>query len=253
MSKHVTRMTIEDAEHLSREQIDAIIASYPPHERDARVKGIPALGSGRVYPVAEDAITVEPFEIPKHFAQIGGIDFGWTHPTAAVRLAHDRDADIVYVTHCYRVKEQPPLIHAAALKAWGKIPFSWPHDGYQKDKRSGIPLKEDYEAHGLNMLYKNAAFDDGSTGVEAGLMLILERMQTGRFKVFANCADWLDEFRLYHRDEGIVVKEYDDLMDATRYAIMNLRDASVIKPKDTRDRYARAASKSGGGHSAWAA
>jgi phage terminase large subunit-like protein len=46
----VTTMTIDDAEHYSPEQRAAIIASYPAHERDARVKGIPSLGSGRVFP-----------------------------------------------------------------------------------------------------------------------------------------------------------------------------------------------------------
>lgn len=27
------------------------------------------------------------FEVPAGWAQIGGIDFGWDHPTAAARLA----------------------------------------------------------------------------------------------------------------------------------------------------------------------
>lgn len=62
----VVTMTIDDAEHYTQEQRDAIIASYPPHERDARSKGIPSLGSGRIFPVSEDLISIEPFEIPKH-------------------------------------------------------------------------------------------------------------------------------------------------------------------------------------------
>jgi hypothetical protein len=35
-------------------------------------------------------------------------------------------------------------------------------------------------------------------------------------------------FRLYHRKDGRVVKERDDLMSATRYAIMMLRDAKTL-------------------------
>jgi len=61
--------------------------------------------------------------------------------------------------------------------------------------------------------------------VEAGLMLMLDRMKTGRFKVFGHLLDWLEEFRLYHRKDGRVVKEGDDLMAATRYALMSLRHA----------------------------
>jgi Terminase RNaseH-like domain len=52
-------------------------------------------------------------------------------------------------------------------------------------------------------------------------MDMLDRMQSGRFKVFKHLNDWFDEFRLYHRKDGRVHKEGDDLMSATRYAIMN--------------------------------
>jgi hypothetical protein len=46
-------MTIDDAEHYSPEDRARIVAGYPDHEREARAKGIPTLGSGRVFPVAE--------------------------------------------------------------------------------------------------------------------------------------------------------------------------------------------------------
>lgn len=226
MSRAVTRMTIDDAEHISPEKRAEIIASYPPHEREARTKGIPALGSGRVYPVTEESILVDSFAVPSHWALIGGIDFGWDHPTAAVQLAWDRDADVVYVGAQYRRREATPLEHTAALKPWGKhLRWAWPPDAYQRDKRSGGTLREDYEQHGLAMLSDHATFPDGGNGVEAGIMDILQRMQTGRFKVFSHLNEWLDEFRLYHRKDGQIVKERDDLMDATRYAVMMLRFA----------------------------
>lgn len=228
MAKAVTRMTIEDAEHISDEQRRAIIDSYPPHERDARVKGIPALGSGRVYPVAEASISIEPMPVPSHWYLIGGIDFGWDHPTAAVQLAWDKDSDVVYVGSAYRRKEATPLEHAATLKRWGgNLPWAWPADAYQRDKRSGGTLKDDYTEHGLGMLAAHATHEDGGMSVEAGVMEILTRMHTGRFKVFSHLNDWFEEFRLYHRKDGLIVKEHDDIMDATRYAIMMLRFAEA--------------------------
>ncbi len=48
-------------------------------------------------------------------------------------------------------------------------------------------------------------------------MDMLDRMQTGRFKVFKHLNDWFEEFRLYHRKDGRVHKESDYLMAATRY------------------------------------
>jgi hypothetical protein len=228
MSRHVVSMTIDDVDHYTREEKDRIIASYPAHEREARAKGIPTMGSGRIFPIEEASITVPPRAIPRHWAQINGVDFGWDHPFAAVNIAWDRDADCVYVTKTFRQKECTPIIQAAAVKPWGDwVPVSWPHDGYQHDKGSGDQLASQYRVQGLNMLPEHATHPEGGNGVEAGLMDMLDRMQTGRLKVFSGLNDWFEEFRLYHRLDGKIVKERDDLMSATRYAIMMLRFAKV--------------------------
>jgi hypothetical protein len=232
MSRTVVRMTIDDAEHYTDEQRAAIIASYPEHEREARAKGIPQLGSGRVFPISEDRIKIAAFAIPDHWVQIGGLDFGWDHPTAAVKLAWDKDADCVYVTNSYGAREQTPLHHAGALKPWGDwLPWAWPHDGLQHDKGSGEALKDQYKKHGLNMLPERATHSDGSSGLEAGIAEMLERMETERFKVFDHLEDWFAEFRQYHRVDGLIVKEYDDRLSATRYAVMMRRFAKVAEKK----------------------
>ena len=225
-------MTIEDAEHISPVDRARIIASYPAHEREARAKGVPILGSGRIFPVAEELISIAPIQIPEHWPQIGGMDFGWDHPFAAVMLAWDRDGDCIYVTKAYRRRESTPAIHVDAIRPWGDhIPWAWPHDGLQHDKGAGIPLAEQYKSRGLKMLPEKATFQDGSNSVEAGIMDMLTRMEAGRLKVFNNLAEWFEEFRLYHRKDGRVVKEADDLISATRYAMMMLRFAqSPPKP-----------------------
>ncbi len=84
------------------------------------------------------------------------------------------------------------------------------------------------------MLYEHAQFEDGSVSVEAGLMDMLQRMESGRFKVLKHLNDWWEEFRLYHRKDGKVVKEGDDLMSATRYGTMMLRFAGVLAPRAKR-------------------
>lgn len=223
-------MTIDDVDHYTAEEKARIIASYPAHEREARARGIPTMGSGRIFPVEESLITTPPVAVPKHWPQIVGLDFGWDHPTAAARVAWDRDNDVVYVVAAYRRREAVPAIHAAAVRAWGEwIPVAWPHDGLQHDKGSGEQLADQYRKHGLNMLPDKATHAEGGNGVEAGIMEMLERMETGRLKVFAGLNDWFEEFRLYHRLDGKIVKERDDLMSATRYAVMMLREAKVNK------------------------
>jgi len=222
----VTRMAIEEVGHLDANEVARIVAGYPAHEREARARGVPMLGSGRVFPVTEAAIREDSQPIPRHWARIAGIDFGWDHPTAVVWLAWDRDADTVHVTDCYRAREQVPAVHAAAIRARGVwIPLAWPHDALAHDKTSGQTLAEQYRSHGLTMLHERAQFEDGGSGVEAGIMELLERMQTGRLRVAAGLQDWWEEFRLYHRKDGRIVAERDDLLDATRYALMMLRFA----------------------------
>lgn len=230
MSRSVTSMTIDDAEHYTPEQRQAIIDSYPPHEREARIKGIPSMGSGRVFPVEEESITEAPFDVPAHWPQIVGIDFGWDHPFAAIRLAWDRDNDCLHLIGEYAQRETTPVIHAASVKPWGAwLPVAWPHDGLQHDKGSGETLKEQYFAQGLNMLNEKATFPDGGNGLEAGVSEMLDRMQTGRWKVFSTCGGWLQEFRMFHRVDGLIVKERDDRISASRYAMM-MRRFAIAKP-----------------------
>jgi phage terminase large subunit-like protein len=230
---HVTMMTIADAAHFTPEQRAAIIASYPAHERNARTKGIPQLGSGRVFPIDEDEIKVEPFVIPPHWPCIGGLDFGWDHPSAGVKLAWDRDTDVLYVTAAHRQREQTPMMFATTLKPWGGtaqaqwLPWAWPHDGLQHDKGSGEQLAKQYRDQGLNMLPMRATFEDGTNGVEAGVAEMFDRMQTGRLKVFSHLLPWFEEHNLYHRKDGLIVKKGDDLISATRYAMMMRRHAIV--------------------------
>jgi hypothetical protein len=77
------------------------------------------------------------------------------------------------------------------------------------------------------MLRDHATHSDGGNGLEAGIMGMLDRMKTGRFKVFSHLSEWFDEFRLYHRKNGLIVKERDDLLSATRMALMMLRKAAA--------------------------
>ena len=222
MSRHVTFMTIDDAGHYSPQQRAEIIAAYPEHEREARAKGIPVLGSGRIFPVAEELIACEPFKLPRWWPRIGALDFGWAHPSAAVELAWDNEADVVYVSKAHRASQQTPAMQALALKAWGEwLPFAWPRDGRRETlEGAGVALAKQYAAHGLNMLAGHARFADGSVSVEAGLMDMLDRMQSGRFKVFCTLHAWFEEFRLYRRFywDAIAGSELPDGID---YAVFD--------------------------------
>ena len=149
------------------------------------------------------------------------MDLGINHPTAIVWLAHDTETDTIYVVKTYAVKGENAATHAAAAnKLYDFAPVVFPHDVDMTEKGSGKTVRKFYNEAGLTRTldFKNA---DGSISVEPGIMQLMERMRDGRFKVFHSCIEFFREFRLYHRKEGKLVKENDDVLDATRYgAIM---------------------------------
>ena len=243
-SRVEVRMRPEDAYHMGT--VEELKDKYDRHEWEARIFAEPAMGEGLIFPVLESEFLQKPFDVPDWWPVIAGMDFGFDHPTAAVKLAWDRETDVVYVIREYRVKRQTPGHHAIALKGWGKeLQFAWPHDGERFQAGTGGSLADDYRKGGLKMFGKHAHFAPGGSApatasgsvgratvsVERGLGMMLERLETGRLRVFSTCPMWLEERKLYHRKDGKVVKKDDDLMDATRYGLMMLRFARDARPR----------------------
>jgi hypothetical protein len=59
-------------------------------------------------------------------------------------------------------------------------------------------------------------------------MEMQERFLGNKLKVFASCSEWFDEYRFYHRKDGLIVKLNDDLMSGTRIGIMAKRFAKAV-------------------------
>lgn len=224
MTKWCIGITWDDVPHLSDADKAELWASIPPHQRDARAKGIPALGSGVIYPVSEDLFLCDPFDIPKHWPRAYALDVGWNR-TAAVWGAWDRDNDTVYLYGEYYVSEAPPQVHADAIKARGEwIPGVIDPASRGRSQVDGRALIEEYSSLGLDL-------QPAKNEVEAGIFAVYRRMQSGRLKVFRTLTNIRSERRLYRRDEkGRIVKERDHLMDAERYLIMSGMGRSTTEP-----------------------
>jgi phage terminase large subunit-like protein len=233
LDRTVTTMTIEDALHISPEDRAKRIAAMPAHEREARAHGVPMLGSGRIFQVSEDLIREEPLEyIPPHWVKLWGIDFGIGHPFAGVLILWDKDNDVIHVHSTVRMADGLPINHAAAMKPIGAyVRVAWPQDGTAREKGTGETIASAYKKFpcNLKMLPDHATWEDGGVSTEAGILEMQSRMTTGRLKVAAQLSDWFGEFREYHRKDGMIVKVRDDLMSATRIAIMAKRHASVVQ------------------------
>lgn len=229
--RSIVKMTIDDAEHIDESERARRIAQYPEHEQEARIMGYPMMGEGRIFQIAESLIRTDPFEIPSHFAIISGLDIGIDHPTAAAWIAWDRDNDVMYVFDAYKRSGGSVPEHSSTIKSRGSdIRVAWPKDAHSRDKGSGKQVIQQYKAEGVRVLDQHSQFEDGSVSVEAGIQEMDTRMRTGRFKVFSHLAEWFQEFRQYHRKDGQIVKKDDDLLSATRYAVMMKRFA---RPRET--------------------
>lgn len=209
--KFVINVDWAEVPHLDEEQKKKILSAYSPHEREARSKGIPSLGSGAIYPYAESSIVVDAFPIPSWWPKGFGMDVGWNR-TAAIWGAMDPDSRTIYLYSEHYEGQAAPAVHASAIKARG----TWltgaidPHarDSSQAD---GVALLALYEREGLDLI-------PADNSREAGILRVGQLLESGQLKVFATLRNWLSEYRVYRRDEkGKVVKKNDHLMDATRF------------------------------------
>lgn len=229
--KFVTQVSWEEVPHLDEEQKKIILSSYSQHERDARSKGIPSLGSGAIYPYLEDDITVDPFQIPSWWPRVYGLDVGW-NKTAAVWGAKDPDTNQIYIYSEHYEGQAQPVVHALAIKARGEWITGVIDPGSQGSSQiDGKALFNLYEEQGLIL-----AFADNSTS--AGILKVGQMFASGQLKIFKTCQNLLKEFRSYARDEnGKIIKKNDHALDALRYLVMTGLDYLESAPDpDYRDK-----------------
>lgn len=230
MSRYVVQAGWRHVPHISEQDIEDMSKSISPHQLDARMNGNPSLGAGAIYPVPEEDFLCDPFQVPAWYPRLYGLDVGWKK-TAAIWLAHDRDTDIVYAySEHYRGQAEPP-VHAKAIRLRGDwIPGVIDYAG--TNQSDGKRVMKLYEDEGLHLHKANKA-------VEAGLLEVLDRLSTGRLKIFNTLQHTLGEIRLYRRDEkGRIVKESDHLMDALRYAVMKITLAATRPVQQAQNSYA---------------
>lgn len=218
-----------DAPHITKEKEERMLELYPTHQRNMRSKGTPMLGHGRIYDLSEDFLTCDDPGMPDHWYVIDGMDFGWDHPQAHIRLLEDRDNGCFYVTRSWKEREQSANEAWGATKLWSEgVPTAWPSDGLQgeKGRDDNKVLRDHYIDAGFTMLDEHATWPEGGVGVEAGLYEIADLARKGKFKICFSLRKVLDEILQYHRDSrGKIVKSMDDLLDAIRYAYMMRRFA----------------------------
>lgn len=228
-SKYTVTAGWDDVPHLTEKTKAELLASTQPHLREARSKGIPSLGVGAIYPIAEAQIICAPFAIPAHWKRGYGLDVGWSK-TAGVWLAQDPSDARMYAYTEHAQGEAKAIVHATSIKSRGEwIKGAIDTSANGRSPTDGEKLRDQYEAAGLHLV--NAV-----KAVDAGIHLVLMLLSTGQLKLFSTLSETLREYRLYHRDEkGKIVKKDDHCLDALRYGVMTWEKIGSVKPADIND------------------
>lgn len=218
-----------DCPYLTDDDMAELLAGIPSYEVEARMKGIPSVGRGRIYPFKEEDITCEPFPIPKTWKIAYGMDFGLLN-TAVVFAAYDENTETWYIFNEYKAgcdvkdsdgqKQDSVFVedHATQIKMMGGDIYDGVCDpaGRQRDSE-GKSLLEKYTDRPNNLKLQIA-----DNAVSAGLATCNTMFRSGRLKIFTTCRMTLNELAKYSRDDKGNVKKVDDhIMDSLRYLVMS--------------------------------
>ena len=167
--------TWDDVPHLDERAKEMLFASYMPFQRDARTKGIPALGSGAIYPVPESDIVIPDFALPNHWPRAYGMDVGWNR-TAAIWGAFDRETSTGYLYSQHYRGDAEPVVQAEAIRSRGVwIPGAIDPASRGRSQTDGSCLMEMYQSLGLELTKADNA-------VESGIYDVWTLLSAGKLK-----------------------------------------------------------------------
>lgn len=188
----------ENAPHLTEEYKKIMLAEWAiadPDNIDARMSGLAAMGSGRIFPIHEVDTIVPRFQIPSYWKKCYGMDPGQKN-FAGIWIAQDPDTGIYYIYDEYKTNRHILyLIHAEAFKARGR----WlrggidPHEAV-KPRDTGETIQSYFETQGLHL---TSAGGDRM----AWVMKIRAWFDSGQVKIMDNLKGLVNEIRTWHYDD----------------------------------------------------
>lgn len=240
MVKHIT-IGWDDVPHLTAEEKAGLIAGLLPHEIEARSKGIPTMASGLIYPIDLKTLLVRPFDIESYNPGLIGLDVAPVGTTAGALLIRDLASKVTYLTMEHYSTAVSTAVHVAGIKArMGRYPVRLDPSSHRRGDLDSINLLHEYEA----CFGEGWDIADAYNPVYSGISRLWAAMEEGRFKVFNNCAHWIEEHQNYIWDEKkktvdghpVPRKQKDHLMDATRYGFWGVDVEGAALALDFRPR-----------------
>jgi hypothetical protein len=139
--------------------------------------------------------------------RVGGIDFGFRNPFAAVWGVLDKD-DVLWITGEHYVRDKPLSHHVRYLP-------------------QGVTWYADPSEPGTIAELRCAGFTvhKADNAQNPGISAVHSRIEAGTLKILGSaCPNLVSESELYQYEEGAgkPAKEYDHALDALRYLILKL-------------------------------
>jgi hypothetical protein len=127
--------------------------------------------------------------------------------------------------------------HRCNMSNW-RLRWAWPADGASRTlAAAGEPLMRQYADAGLDMMAEHATFEaaDGSNAARQSRPVspkCTTECAADAEEVFrGQNDDWLEEYATYHRKDGLLIKEGDNAISASRYALMMKRFGQTERGK----------------------
>jgi hypothetical protein len=223
-----------DNTHINRQAQEREFARMSKEERMARQKGLFVHFKGKFFEEFTDELhTVDPLKLSPKLPRyldgqdiVVGIDPGLNRPGIVWVAFDSENAGLVFDEWCPEnenmvVPELAEGIKRRNKEKWGGIKPRYVIDPSARNRATVNAEQVEAEFARAGIFCQH-----GQNDRAAGILEMKARLQHGSLLVSRDCPTLIREFERYRRDpnsadEFAAVKTFDDLLDATRYAVMS--------------------------------
>jgi phage terminase large subunit-like protein len=209
---------------------------YLPHEREARIAGIPVMGQGAVFQIKSWPTYKTgdyDFKSMNNIDRIIALDLGLVRDKTVVSLVYWNPREKEAWLHSQIVvkgtEEAAPLNwiqHLTRPEVFG-CPILLPSDANTAGRytMSALSLRQLFEEYNLNVLPNPAMNPPDSEGKitnhkSFGVNVMRQMLELGTLRINENCQEFLREAKNYFVDDRGRFSDPDDCIDSARYALL---------------------------------
>jgi phage terminase large subunit-like protein len=231
---------------------------YLPHEREARIAGVPVMGQGAVFQIRNWPTYKTgdyDFRMMNNIERVIALDLGLVRDKTVISLLYWNPREQEAWLHsqiCVKGTEEAAPVnwiqHLMRPEVFG-CPIVLPSDANTAGRytMSALSLRQMFEEYNLNVVQHPAMNPPDSEGKMTnhksfGINTMRQMMELGTFHINENCVEFLREAKNYFVDEKGRFSDPDDCIDSARYALLGALNkwSEPYDNKNARQRMAEA-------------